>query len=75
MKKEIIKCDKCNRVIDTICENEAQKDTRESLFYYTFTKNIVYGWVQPINERIGARHVWHLCHECFQAIGIKKQIK
>jgi hypothetical protein len=62
MKKEIIKCDNCGKIID---------DNKETYYYHIYRDNLP-RW-SSIDYSMGADTNWHICHKCFKKSGLKKR--
>lgn len=67
MRKEIIKCDKCGKILDYESSNE------DNCEFYTIGKEFISGWA-AIDKSFGANSTFQVCLKCFKEFGLSKQL-
>ena len=59
MRKEIIKCDKCQKNLDYEHSNEKNCE------FYNISREYISGW-SSIDKSFGANSTFQICKECFE---------
>lgn len=65
MRKEIIKCDKCGKMLDY--ENSSEDNCE----FYNLTIEHIKGWAS-IDRSFGANTTFQICLECFGLLDLKR---
>ena len=58
MKKQIVRCDKCNEILD-------ETATEENCAYYEVRRGFINGWAS-IDRTFGALTTWQICTKCWK---------
>lgn len=67
MKKELIKCDGCEKLLDY--ENSSEDNCE----FYNISKEFIRGWA-VIDMSFGANSTFQICKECFEKLGLSRNL-
>lgn len=65
MRKEIIKCDKCGKLLDYENSNEDNNQ------FYNLTIEFISGWFS-VDHSFGENTTFQICLDCFNLLELKK---